>query len=117
MHASIILPYYRFSHSSKHNISVRRVGVANPVLMHLNDASLKWGGKFDIKGKWAGKHNEHRHGTVIDIRANSASGAIPPELTMSFKKIAKDFGVGAHLEYDSDPALRHFHTRLLNRKE
>jgi hypothetical protein len=92
-------------------------GVAKPTLLHLNDASLEWGGKFDIKGKWAGKHKEHRRGTVIDIRANSASGAIPRELTDKYIDIATRLKIDAHLEYDNDPVMRHFHTRLLNRKE
>ncbi len=49
----------------------------------LNDASLVWGGKFDIKGTWERNpkaHAEHRIGDNIDIRANSAPGAIPANL-------------------------------------
>jgi hypothetical protein len=42
----------------------------SPPLLYLNDASLGWGGKFDIAGTWGGEHSEHRRGTVIDIRAN-----------------------------------------------
>ena len=46
----------------------------------LNDASLQWGGKFDIPGTWERNpraHAEHRIGDNIDVRANSAPGAVP----------------------------------------
>lgn len=33
----------------------------------VNDASLKWGGRFDIKGNWAGSHAEHSLGEEVDI--------------------------------------------------
>jgi hypothetical protein len=49
----------------------------------LNDASLVWGGKFDIKGTWERNpkaHAEHRIGDNIDIRANNASGAVPANI-------------------------------------
>ncbi|MFZ5523586.1 MAG: hypothetical protein ACOY9D_05825 [Pseudomonadota bacterium] len=60
----------------------------NEPVLHLNDASLVWGGKFDIKGNWVGDHGAHRRGTVIDIRANTASGNIPERLFTDFKKLA-----------------------------
>lgn len=59
----------------------------DPVL-HLNDASLVWGGKFDIKGNWVGEHKAHKRGSVIDIRANTASGNIPERLFTDFKELA-----------------------------
>ena len=46
----------------------------------LNDASLQWGGKFDIPGTWETNpnvHAEHRIGDNIDVRANAAPGAVP----------------------------------------
>lgn len=46
----------------------------------LNDASLEWGGKFDIPATWERNplaHAEHRLGDNIDVRANSAPGAVP----------------------------------------
>lgn len=49
----------------------------------LNDASLVWGGKFDISGAWEQNpraHAEHRLGDNIDIRANSAPGAVPSNI-------------------------------------
>lgn len=48
-----------------------------PVL-HINDASLEWGGKFDIEGSWVGEHAEHTRGTVVDVRANPVGyGTMP----------------------------------------
>jgi hypothetical protein len=45
----------------------------------VNDASLVWGGKFDISGKWKGSHKEHMRGASVDIRANQGGwSAIPP---------------------------------------
>lgn len=49
----------------------------------LNDASLVWGGKFDIDGTWdmnPQRHNEHRAGDNIDVRANTAPGAVPSDI-------------------------------------
>jgi hypothetical protein len=56
-------------------------------LLHLNDASLIWGGRFDINGNWADPHAGHRKGTVIDIRANALPTAIPTGLLKDFKKL------------------------------
>ena len=49
----------------------------------LNDASLAWGGKFDIPATWERNpraHAEHRLGDNIDVRANSAPGAVPSNI-------------------------------------
>lgn len=92
-------------------------GVATPTLLHLNDASLKWGGVFDLDADWVPDHKEHRRGTVIDVRANSNSGAIPPELFKKFIEMATRLGIDPHLEYIGDTVNQHFHVRLLNRKE
>jgi hypothetical protein len=96
----------------------------------LNDASLKWGGKFDIAGTWQtnpNAHNEHRIGDSIDIRANFAQGAVPLAIrdkvlrwfraeSLPQDKIPPEFLI------DSTTALResigaineHFHLRLGN---
>ena len=97
-------------------------------LLRLNDASLIWGGKFDISGKWTGDHKEHRRGDVIDIRANQLDTAIPESRFEKFKKIAaKNGGASADLHcnlpysrtcpgciLDNRPN-RHFHVYLLGR--
>lgn len=51
--------------------------------LRLNDASLVWGGKLDIPGTWQQNpraHAEHRVGDNIDIRANTAPGAVPADI-------------------------------------
>lgn len=63
-------------------------------LLHLNDASLVWGGKFDVAGHWtSGAHAGHRRGAVIDIRANALPTAIPESLFADFEKLAAKTGL------------------------
>lgn len=87
-----------------------------PLPLHVNDASLIWGGKFDLSGEWVGHHFEHTRGTVVDIRANNADTAMPAANFEDFQSLAEDYGADAHLE---SPSIgnRHFHLRLLNRQE
>jgi hypothetical protein len=112
---------------------------SDPVL-HLNDASLKWGGKFDIKGNWKGDHQGHKKGTVIDIRSNSINektstnpgSSIPERLFAEFetlvngtRKTLPNGEVHAkaklHCSVGRDPAIdncvgdinRHYHVILL----
>jgi hypothetical protein len=87
----------------------------DPVL-HINDASLMWGGKFDIYGTWKGKHAEHQRGTVVDIRANTRTGAIPSTNFVNFEKFARFAGADPYLE-NQGTDLQHYHLRLLNRRE
>lgn len=94
----------------------------NPVL-HINDASLERGGLFDINGSWNGPHYEHRRGTVVDIRANHAQGAIPERDYLEFQQLAKEMGMEAKLEIKNDKnnneiiSQRHFHLRIFKRGE
>jgi len=92
--------------------------------LYLNDASLEWGGLFDVNGTWqSGFHAGHRRGAVIDIRANTAVGAIPETLFNGFTAIAKEVGAKAELHCTAgiDPAVnncagdsnRHYHVLLL----
>jgi hypothetical protein len=69
-------------------------GMVQPPLLHVNDASLKWGGKFDIKGLWTGSHKEHKRGTSVDLRANEKVGAIPPKLFSKFESVLMRFVPG-----------------------
>jgi hypothetical protein len=98
-------------------------------LLHLNDASLVWGGKFDIKGNWVGDHKGHKRGTVIDIRANALPTAIPENRFTDFEKLTRATkladGVTSaiaqlHCSTGFDPATncvgdnnRHYHVILL----
>lgn len=97
-------------------------GVVIPTLLHLNDASLKWGGKFDARGTWTGYHYTHDRGNVIDIRANTAAGYIPEEYFVDFENMAAEIDADAqlHCSENRDPALdncagdenRHYHVIL-----
>lgn len=100
-----------------------------PVL-HLNDASLIRGGKFDIYQTWGGSHFEHCRGTAIDIRANDAPGAVPVDTAnqndvnrVRFEIAAKAVKSEAKFEIPMDKKtgkfwwhLRHFHVWLLGSK-
>ncbi len=97
-------------------------GVVIPTLLHLNDASLKWGGKFDVRGSWTGYHYKHDRGNVIDIRANTAAGYIPEEYFADFEDMAAEIHAEAqlHCSETRDPTLdkctgdenRHYHVIL-----
>jgi hypothetical protein len=104
----------------------------NEPVLHLNDASLVWGGQFDIDGDWDTPHVGHQRGVAIDIRANEADGNIPASLFDSFrdlvsttKTILSGRVISAvakmHCSAGRDPAKdncngdnnRHFHVNLL----
>lgn len=91
-----------------------RVKFPNDPLLHLNDASLERGGVFDIKTQtpWTHPHREHRRGTVIDIRANDAPGAIPLTNHEIFIELANRMGANARL-HSSGTSNQHFHVRLM----
>jgi hypothetical protein len=89
---------------------------SDPVL-HLNDASLERGGLFDIKYTartqwWTPPHEEHRKGTVIDVRANDAPGAVPSQNHSMFIDLARDIGADAGL-HSPRTDNQHFHVRLM----
>lgn len=103
----------------------------NEPVLHLNDASLVWGGLFDKDVDWDTPHAGHRKGTVIDIRANTAPGNIPESLFTDFKDLAAKTKLKLagrvisaqaklHCSDGFDPATncvgddnRHFHVILL----
>ena len=87
----------------------------DPVL-YVNDASLMWGGVFDLDADWDMPHEEHRRGTVVDIRANSNAGTIPSANFDTFIRLAKLSKVNAKIHSPGE-TNQHFHVRLLNRSE
>lgn len=126
-------------HSDNHYLSAEAKGKLEKIvdeynqaypkgpLLRLNDASLVWGGKFDILGNWVGEHAEHRRGVVIDIRANLDATAIPEIRFFDFEDIAADNGAEAELHCSKEFSKyivgcisdsgnnRHFHVRLLGK--
>lgn len=93
--------------------------------LHLNDGSLERGGLFDIywenaqKGTkrtawWTPPHAEHRRGTVIDVRANRAVGAIPntPRVRGWFEQQIRRLN-GSFLLESLGTSNEHYHVRLM----
>lgn len=94
-------------HPSSHFVTQAGWGVLNQLIrtfarlgwgqVGINDASLQWGGMFDIEGKWlerymnnrgkwvTGGHAEHRNGEQVDI-----SFARPASVSMALRKKAFD---------------------------
>lgn len=62
-----------------------------PLPLQVNDASLIWGGRFDANGNWANPHSGHRRGVVVDVRANSNTGAIPLASFANFQDMAASY--------------------------
>ncbi len=98
-----------------------------PPVLHLNDASLPWGGVYDICARpaacpelgvitWLKPHGEHRRGTVIDVRANGGDGSIPASKKTSFMNFLIERGV-PYLHEFVGTANEHFHLRLMGRRE
>ncbi len=91
-------------------------------MLHINDASLERGGIFDTRNNWKAPHAEHCRGTVIDIRANDAPGAIPNGFRKIFEKFAKSVGADPRWEIPEDEngepvwRLRHYHVRLMGQE-
>lgn len=83
----------------------------DPERLHVNDASLPWGGLFDILGQWRPSHHGHRKGTVVDIRANQLPGAVPPDHDQEFLDAAGKLGARAVREKVGSPS-EHYHLML-----
>lgn len=84
-----------------------------PEKLHINDASLPNGGLFDFRGQWRPDHRGHRKGTVVDIRANQAPGAIPVVFRTEFELAAIYNGALALFESFPDASNDHYHVLLM----
>ena len=100
-----VLVGQRSEHRKSHFVTEAGLDVLNQVIrafarlgwgqVGINDASLEWGGMFDIEGKWlkpymnnkgkwvTGGHAEHRNGEQVDI-----SFARPASVSMQLRKKA-----------------------------
>lgn len=87
----------------------------------LNDASLPWGGKFDLAGTWSGSHSEHGCGISVDVRGNGSvsEGNIPAARRARFLEAARR----NHVQVLPEPTQQHpsapphFHLRLIQEKD
>jgi hypothetical protein len=92
--------------------------------LYLNDASLVWGGLFDVdvNKPWSTPHKLHDTGVSLDIRAANSGpnneGSVPATLFGSFldKSRRQGFKIGLHCKNSTDtnyclgqPNNRHFH--------
>jgi hypothetical protein len=82
-----------------------------------NDASLEWGGVFDLRKNWYTPHAEHQRGTVIDVKANHTPVGIPEENYDGFEWMVKSFGGNPLYHKPGEPTPEHYHVRLMGRKE
>lgn len=101
--------------------------ISFPPVLHLNDASLPWGGVYDICARpnactesgivaWHQPHIEHRRGTTIDVRANTKNGTIPASNKAKFTDYLIKLGL-PYLHEDPGTENEHFHIRLMKKKE
>ena len=84
----------------------------------LNDASMFWGGRYDISGSWGGSHQGHRDGTEIDISFTRASNPISTgKQEIFYKKFCEEKGVEASFTIlHHFVATPHFHVYLNKQK-
>lgn len=90
---------------------------SDPIL-HYNDASLERGGLFDISANWSTGprgHKSHRHGDIIDVRANPEKypdTAIPTGNFEKFRQLACETGGVAQIHSRDDADNQHFHVEF-----
>lgn len=82
-----------------------------------NDASLEWGGVFDLRKNWYTPHVEHQRGTVIDVKANHTPVGIPEENYDSFEWMVKSFGGNPLYHKPGEPTPEHYHVRLMGKNQ
>ena len=112
----------------------------NDPVLRFNDASLEWGGAFDICAgqetssgcvsaqtpcvlqangyyscTWSSPHIEHRRGSVVDVRANNdRATAIPRRNDVAFQKLARRLGTNPGNPHSPNSITnRHWHVQLL----
>lgn len=88
----------------------------------VNDASLVWGGRFDITGRWSGSHAGHRDGDELDISFSRPAGVSQDIRNKTYDKLAeaRQFTTPQvlwHLNDNPDTgSSAHFHIYLLGQK-
>lgn len=82
----------------------------------VNDASLEWGGLFDIEGKWttSGGHAEHRDGKQVDISFVRPNNISADKRKKVFDEICSSKGASLPvvLWHQNDGYAPHFHIYL-----
>lgn len=99
--------------------TMRSLDWSNP---GINDASLVWGGRFDIAGRWGGSHAGHREGDEVDISFYRPAGVSLEVRAKTYRKLAagKQFESPQALWHQNDNpdtgSSAHFHIYLLGQK-
>lgn len=79
----------------------------------VNDMSLPFGGRFDIRAnnRWAGSHHNHGRGKAVDVRGKPGDYTIPPEHLAEFRDLCTFYGASfAQIEDPSNTdGNRHIH--------
>lgn len=80
----------------------------------LNDASLPWGGRYDIRADWKAPHSGHREGREIDISFTGAQNPVSKGKQKSFyKKFCEERAAQVPFSLLHHYALQpHFHVYL-----
>jgi hypothetical protein len=82
----------------------------------INDASLEWGGLFDIEGKWttSGGHAEHRDGKQVDISFVRPLSISSDKRQKVFDEVCASKGAALPvvLWHQNDGYAPHFHIYL-----
>ena len=88
----------------------------------VNDASLKWGGRFDIAGAWNGSHHEHLEGKEVDLSFVRPTGITEKVRNKVYNDANEAEGVSIpqilwHLKDSPTTGSKaHFHVYLLGQK-
>ena len=84
----------------------------------LNDASLYWGGAYDITGNWGAPHSGHRDGREIDISFTRAQNPVASAKQKDvYKKFCETKGVNVSFSILHHFVLiPHFHVYLEKQK-
>ena len=101
-------------------ILVKNFAAENWGVVAFNDASLVWGGLYDIDNDWMESHQGHRLGEEIDISFTRANNPISVEKRKRvYKTLCDDKKVSVPFKilYHIGGAGPHYHVYLLGRKQ
>lgn len=84
----------------------------------LNDASLYWGGVYDIDGSWGAPHRGHREGREIDISFTRAQNPVASAKQKDvYKRFCESKGVNVAFSIlHHFVRIPHFHVYLEKQK-
>jgi hypothetical protein len=91
----------------------------------VNDASLIWGGGFDLNAAWSNSHAEHRQGEEVDLSFRRPTPVPPQTISDVYEYVKSKEGIGMPPSWailwhrwDNPPAhtYAHFHVYLLGQK-